>query len=218
MREYKGVTLNGKHSWSDYGLKPVKFSTPLPAQRRAKQEIPGMHGSLDMSESLTGYVLYENRELEFKFDLRAHTQEEFEEKMFAVRNDLDGVRGNIILDTDSEYYYAGRFAVSGEFNQEEIEHEITITADAEPFKYKLQETVVEHTVSGEKTVICMNDRMEVTPFIKSSAECTVIFNGNIYAIVNGINLYPDIVFRRGENILQFEGNAEIEITYQEGAL
>lgn len=218
MREYKGVTLNGKHTWRDYGLKPVKFSTPLPTQIQKKQEIPGMHGSLDMSEALTGYVLYENRTLEFVFDLRAETQEEFEEKMFVIRNDLDGMKGKIVLDTDAEYYYMGRMSISGEFSQEEIDHEISISADAEPFKYKQQKTIVRHTVSGEKTVVCMNDRMEVVPSIKSSAECTVLFNGNSYSVSTNSVLYADMVFKRGENELKFTGNAEIEITYQEGAL
>lgn len=218
MREYKGVTFNGKHSWRDYELKPVKFSTPLPAQRTVKQEVPGMHGSLDVSEALTGYVLYENRTLEFVFDLRAHTQEEFEEKMFVIRNDLDSVKGNVILDTDSDYYYVGRFTVSGEYQQEEIDHEIVIAADAEPFKYKTEVTLVKTAVSGAKTVVCMNDRMEAVPSIKSSSECTVFFRGNSYGIPGGISMIPDIVFRRGENFLRLEGNAEIEITYQEGAL
>ena len=218
MRTYKGVTFNGKHSWRDYGLKPVKFQTPLPAQRTVKKEVPGRNGSIDMSEALTGYVLYENRTLEFVFDLRAHSQEAFAEKMFVIRNDLDGMKTNIILDTGGEYYYVGRLTVSGEFSQEEIDHEIVITADAEPFKYKKERTTVQDTVSGVKTVICMNDRMEAVPSIKSSAECTVLFNGNSYGIPNGISMSPDILFRRGQNELLFEGNAEIEITYQEGAL
>lgn len=218
MMSYVGITFNEKHSWRDYGLKPVKFNTPLPVQRKITQEVPGMHGSLDLSESLTGYVLYENRPLEFIFDLRAHSQEEFETKIFAIRNDLDGMKCNMILDTDSGYYYVGRVAVSGNYNQEEIEHEIVITADAYPFKYKIHKTVVNRTIVKEDTIILQNDRMEVIPEIKVSAECRVIFNGTSYALSAGTSIQPDMILKRGENTLRLIGNTDVEITYQEGAL
>lgn len=101
---------------------------------------------------------------------------------------------------------------------EEIEQEVTISVDAEPFKYKKEVTVVKDMIFGEKAVICMNDRMEVVPSIKSSTECTAIFNGNIYVVSKNTGRYPDIVFKRGENVLQIVGTTEIEITYREGAL
>lgn len=214
---YRGITFGNKHSFTDYGLKPVKFSEALPEQRKESLTVPGMHGSLDLSKAITGYVTYENRELEYIFTLRAVTQDEFEKKIFPIRNELDGMEMRIANDCRPGFYFVGTPSVSGEFDPEDIDHEVTVTVDAEPFAYKADPTVVQATVSGEETIICNNARMEVIPVITCTAGCAVTFCGVRYALSAGEHLYPDILFRQGENRLVVAGTTTIKFEYQEGA-
>lgn len=214
---YRGITFGNKHSFTDYGLKPVKFSEPVPEQRKASLVVPGMHGSLDLSKAITGYVTYENRKLEYVFTLRAVTPEEFEMKIFQIRNELDGTELRITNDCRPGFYFVGVLSVSGEFDPEEVDHEVTITVDAEPFAYKTNHTVVQENVSGEKTIICSNARMEVIPVITCTSGCAITYRGVRYTLSAGEHLYPDILFQQGENQLVVSGTTTIKFEYQEGA-
>lgn len=214
---YGGIKFGDKHSWRDYGLRPVKFSEPVPEQRKNSLIVPGRHGNLDLSKAITGYVTYENRLLEYIFDLRAHTLEEFETKIFKIRNELDGIEMRVVNDDRPAFYFVGTPGVRGEFVQEEIDHEIVITVDAEPFAYKTVPTVLQVSVSGKKVITCSNARMEVVPLITCTAGCSVEFNGVIYSFLSGEHFYPDIVFSQGDNVLTVTGTTAITIRYQEGA-
>lgn len=218
MKNYIGVTFGEKHSWFDYELKPVKFSTPLPAQRRKIQIVEGRPEPLDLSEALTGYMLYENRELEFVFDLRAHTQEEFDEKIFCIRNELDGIRMNIVIDTDSDFFYSGRVTVLGEYDPDDIEHEIVIQAIANPYKLRTEATVVSEAVKDEAFLVCHNLRKRVVPTIITDAEFLLEFQNGTYAVPAGENLVPEILLEPGENTITCRGTGNITFVYQEGAL
>lgn len=217
MSSYTGVTFGTKHSWTDYGLRPVKFEHPLPAQRKEQQEVPGMNGVLDLSRALTGYIIYENRELVYTFTLRAHSQEEFNEKIFPVRNELDGMELNITEDDDSQYYYTGTPAVEGDYDPEEIDQEVTVTVDAEPFKKKLQKTSVQETITESGTITCQNARMETIPTITASADCSVEFEGTSYSVQQGERIIPDIILKPGSNVFSVTGSVTLKFEYQEGA-
>ncbi len=218
VRNYIGVLLGSKHSWRDYQLKPVKFWTPLPKQRRIEREVPGKQGKLDLSEALTGCVMYENRELQLVFDLRAKSQEEFDQNISVIRNELDGRNMEIILDSDQVFYYCGRIALTGEYDPENIDHEITIIVNAEPYKLKRNVTEVVNTIVDQAQIICPNLRKEVVPTITTDADFQIEFEGETYSISAGENIIPEILFRAGDNILTCTGSGTITFTYQEGSL
>ena len=63
-----GVRFDGKHSYFDYGLylnKPPDYGTP--EMRTISLDIPGMNGSLDYTEAITGDVTYSNRQQTYLF-------------------------------------------------------------------------------------------------------------------------------------------------------
>ena len=65
---YHSITFGSKNTWEDWHLVPT--SRPLflpPKQKKSITDIPGGDGVLDMSEALTGYPVFNNREGSFEF-------------------------------------------------------------------------------------------------------------------------------------------------------
>lgn len=59
---YHSITFGEKNTWDDWHLIPTSrpvFNPPPTETHMIK--IPGANGVLDLSESLTGYPIYENR-------------------------------------------------------------------------------------------------------------------------------------------------------------
>ena len=70
MSEYTtagfGAAINGKHTWKDYGL--VIGNTDIvgePSPKTNYIEVPGSSIRIDLTETLTGQVDYESRQLKF---------------------------------------------------------------------------------------------------------------------------------------------------------
>lgn len=214
--EYIGVRFGEMHSWIDYRLRPVAFHTPEPEMRREEITVPGRHGKVDLSRALTGYMIYENRELEYIFDFRAETIEKYSAKIDQIRSDLHGEELEIIEDADQEYYYLGTVRVVSEYNAEEIDHEVSILVDAYPFKRKRSATKLTHTVSGEKKIVCRNEKMETVPRFVADSGFRIEFGNNSYSIVAGTSIIPDLIFSQGANTLKLFGTGTLTIQYQEG--
>ena len=63
MYKNTACTLNGKHTYRDYGLYVTNISPVSPPEvRREVITIPGRNGEIDLTEALTGYPIYGNRE------------------------------------------------------------------------------------------------------------------------------------------------------------
>lgn len=105
----KGVTLGGYHSYGTWGLwlkEAPEISPPEPQTYLV--EIPGMDGSLDLTEKLSGGIRYKDRKIKmtFMFLSRAEWPDVYSDMM----SKLHGKSVQIVMDDDPGYYYFGRLA------------------------------------------------------------------------------------------------------------
>lgn len=117
MSEYTtagfGATINGKHTWKDYGL--VIGNTDIVSEPSPKTnyiEVPGSSIRIDLTETLTGQVEYESRQL--KFSLGKMEREDLWPVFY--RTFLKAYQGKevrVVLDQEPDVYYHGRAEVSG---------------------------------------------------------------------------------------------------------
>lgn len=131
-----GIQYGEFHSYNTWGLLLESHSISAPVPRRRKAKILGRHGDLDISKTLTGKILYENRTITANFvlispratweALRTEIQEAIHAK------DLD-----IILDDDPGYYYTG-FVELSKWEPGHTTASITITADIYPYKREIE--------------------------------------------------------------------------------
>lgn len=146
---YHSITFGDKNTWDDWHLIPeTQPVVALPAQKTNYIDIPGASGSLDLSESLTGYPIFEDREGSFTFIVtnRAGATQPYEnrKKLSRVVEDiaeyLHGKTMRMRLEDDSNYYYEGRFSVSDPSPEEDFSR-ITINYRVGPYKWSIFSSV-----------------------------------------------------------------------------
>lgn len=135
------VIFSTKNTWTDWFLIPDSrpvFAPPSP--KTDFLDIPGLDGSLDISELLTGYPVYNDREGSMKF-IVDNGHREWQELYSEIMDFLHGKRMKAVLTDDPGYYYEGRFAVN-EWESQKSNSVITIEYKTGPYKWETSETVL----------------------------------------------------------------------------
>ena len=133
---YHSITIGGKNTWDDWRLVPA--SRPVfnpPAQKVKTLEIPGGDGVIDLSQSLTGYPVYQNRTGSIEFIV----MNDFKPWHMAYSDIMDYLHGQklrAVLEDDPEYFYEGRFTVNV-WKSEKDWSRITIDYDVGPYKWSV---------------------------------------------------------------------------------
>lgn len=139
----KGITFGSIHSYNDLNLILSSKEMGSPTVKTKKIDIEGADSDLDLTDFF-GEPKYENVRHKFHFT----TIESDSLSLFSnVKNKLHGKKVRIILDDDPTFFYVGRLHVSSYTNEKGI-GTLTIEADCEPYKYKLDKTVVSATLDG----------------------------------------------------------------------
>lgn len=145
---YHSITFGDKNTWDDWCLIPN--GRPIfvpPTQKTNYLDIPGGNGSLDMSEALTGYPVFNDREGSFSFIIMNKGASMYPE---CDPNTLDGIYETIlsylhgktmraVLEDDPMFFYKGRFAV-GSITPGADWSTIEIAYHVEPYKYSILST------------------------------------------------------------------------------
>ena len=129
----RGISFNDKHSYWDWRLmlkSPPRITSPAPKTHYV--DIPGAHGSMDLTEALTGGVRYHNRQIEMEFITKAG-REDWSAIYSDILSALHGQMANITLDDDPMHYYKGRVTV-GDPDRDRKHVTLKMTAEVEPFK------------------------------------------------------------------------------------
>lgn len=129
-----GVT---KNTWEDFYLIPTSRPLINPPTKKIKTvDIPGANGVLDLTDSLTGYPLYNNREGTFEFIV-----DNGNEKWAVLYSEIMDFFSNnvfrITLEDDPDYYYEGTCKVdSWVSNTDGTWSNLTIGYSVGPYKYE----------------------------------------------------------------------------------
>lgn len=137
---YHSITFGDKNTWDDWHLVPS--SRPLfnpPTVKTKIIDVPGANGVLDLSESLTKYPVYNNREGSIEF-IVMNDYWEWHEAYSTIMNYLHGQTMNAIFEDDPKYYYTGRFAVNNWSSVKDYSR-ITIDYNVKPFKRHTENTL-----------------------------------------------------------------------------
>lgn len=199
------------------GIRLISVNMGSPEPYLIKTEIPGKSGALDQSEAISGFTAYAEREVEIIYSLMAESEQDYQEKVANIRNALHGKKRKMVLPSDPEFYYDARLLVE-EAPENSLFSEITISGTAYPYKRKLNDTLVQKTLSGTATAITCNNLSEpVVPTIEVSAAMKIVFGGKTFEMKAGKHIL-DIVFAAGKNVLTITGTGTVKITYKEGSL
>lgn len=230
------ATLNGKHTYTDYGLYVTNNDPVEPPEVKAEYvEIPGRNGQIDLTEALTGYTVYNNRQIVLELGGKKRSQD-WPGFMSNFLNELHGQSVTVIFDNDPSYYYVGRATVESDYEKGNEIARFTLTINAEPYKYSNQSTtepwlwdpfsfvdgVIRYynqiQVNGTAQIRVIGSEMPVIPIFTASAAMQVQFDGKTYDLTAGNNKIYDIVLMNQAYTLTFTGTGTVSINYKAGRL
>ncbi len=211
-----GVMLGDKHSFHDYALFMKSYPAITPPTMKTKYvDVPGADGALDLSRTLTGYMQYNRRTITMEFTITA-PREEWPDVHSRIMDDLHGQEVSIVLDDDPEYFYTGTLSVQG-YDPQKVTSGVTILADVEPYKTKVEPTRRTFAVSGSLTASITVMRKPVIPVITASADMEMTYGAATVDLPAGESIFPDLILRKGvENTFTFKGNGSVTFEYREG--
>lgn len=125
-----------RNTWDDWHILPTSrpvFTPPEP--KTTYVDIPGGNGALDLSESLTGYPTYNDREGEFTFRVM-NDYGLWSDRYSEIMEYLHGRRLYAVLEDDPNWFYDGRFNVES-WASGDTWSEITIGYRTNPFKWSV---------------------------------------------------------------------------------
>ncbi len=169
---YYSVNFGDKNTYDDWHLVPDSRPVVMPPEPKTTMiEVPGANGSIDLSESLVGYPVYQNRKGSMTF-IVLNGYEDWTSIYSKIANYLHGRRLRMSLEDDPDWFYEGRFNFKewvsnndGTWSNVEIEYEV------DPYKYYKNLSTYILTLSGGNGTINLNTddkigRVPVVPDIK----------------------------------------------------
>ena len=210
-----GVTFGTYHSYDDFSLILTSKEIAAPKTKTVKIDVEGADGAIDLTDFF-GEPKYEDCTHKFQFSTIV-PQSQFLTLFSDIKNKIHGKKLRISLDADPGFYYVGRCFVSAFTNEKNV-GKISIECECEPYKYKLNPTVVQRTISGSGTVNLINSRKRAVPTIKTTAAFTIAFGGFSTSRSAGTFTVPEFELSEGSNTFTVTGTGTITFTYQEGAL
>lgn len=234
-----GVTFGDEHSRRDWGLitksRPV-ISSPSPKTNYI--DIPEADGQLDLTESLSGEVKFDNRKITCEF-IVIEARKRWTTIYSEIMNYLHGQKMKVILDEDPNHYYMGRCTIDS-WKSDKKTSTLTIICEVDPYKYDItgslenwkwdsfnfeQDYIREYkelTVDEELNFTVYGSRRSSVPeFIVHSEDGSgmkVKFNNQTYDLQDGKNRVVNITIKDGANSLTFLGKGTVSIDYHGGSL
>ena len=211
------VTFNGeKSAMYDWNIVLTKADIPLPSVKTSSVDIKGANGTLDLSEVLAGDVCYGNRNIKLKFAMMDDI--DYHSIISDIANYIHGKKVTMSLTNDNEYFYSGRASIT-QCEYSPGKSELVIVINADPFKYKVAETIFLVNLNDEtKALTLPNERMRVSPTLIVTGSVTMTFEGKTYTLSEGEQQLLNFVLSEGYNNVSFNGTGSVKIKYRQGAL
>lgn len=134
---YHSITFGSKNTWEDWHLVPSSRPVFNPPEMKKKTiDIPGGNGIIDISESLTGYPVFNNRQGSFEF-IVMNDYWAWYEAYSTIMDYLHGKVKRAVLEDEPYFYYEGRFTVNS-WKSEKNNSVITVDYDVYPYKRRLR--------------------------------------------------------------------------------
>lgn len=215
----KELIINGKKSFENFGAYISERKISLPKKKSITESPPFSNLTYDFS-GINGEIYWENRELEYSFDIAEFTTDEMEVEKTKLTDWLLNVHDADIYDP-----YIGDYHYHGSFDSISWEEDFgagTLTATFSVYPYKIAneaKVVTVETASGKKytdyeLTFENNSSHRIMPVIESTGEYNIVFGGLSYSV--GVGTYEDTFYLfPGNNTLKVTGSGKMTISFVE---
>lgn len=206
------------NTWHDWRCTLTAKDLTPPEPKTNLVSIEGGHGSLDLSEALTGEPVYDVRKATASFLCSEGTYGDREKLRWSVTAAIHGRRVPIIDPDDPEHYLLGRVVVKKAVNSMAyLSFETEATCD--PWRYAVEETVRRIPVSGTVSAVLNNDGdLTVCPTLVVDGTIDITYGDEIIRKTSGTYKVADLRLRHGANVLTLTGRGSVTFLYREAVL
>lgn len=182
-------------------------------------DLDGMNGTLDLTESLTGEVTYNDREIVASFWTDYGNRADREKLLQNIVRSLHGKKIDIIDPDYPDHFCRGRVVITKKVNNLAYA-EFTIEAICEPWRYANDETVRVVNVAGNSVDVVINNQgvKTLSPYLTVNGDVVITVNGASSNLNTGTYLMTGIKLKSGANIVNVAGDGSVVFTYREAVL
>lgn len=212
--------LDDCNTWYNWGLIVTAKDITPPEPKTNYVELDGMNGSLDLSESLTGEVVFKDRTLTASFWTDKGNRKDRESLLRYIQSRLHGKKVRIIEPDNPDHYFIGRVKVKSPTNTLPY-MTFSIEATCEPWRYANQETERYVTVNGTTPVAVVINNSGVKtllPIVTVTGSVKIEYNGAVINLSDGSYRITDIKLRQGVNVINVSGRGSVTFSYREACL
>ena len=210
--------LDKFNTWYDWHLIVTAKNISYPEPKTNYVKLDGMNGTLDLSESLTGEITYDDRTITATFWTDYGNRKDREALIQKITASLHGKKIKIIEPDDPNHYFYGRVKIKSKVNNLAYA-EFTIEAVCEPWRYALEETVRRTPVTRYNVVINNNGVKTLNPVFTVTESVTFIYDGQEFHLSKGSYKISDVKLRSGANeFILTGGDGYMTISYREADL
>lgn len=210
--------LDKYNTWVDWNLVLTSKDITPPEPKTNYVELDGRHGTLDLSEALTGEVMFQDRTISASFWTCEGTPKDRARLLKTITTALHGKKIKVIEPDDPYHYYYGRLLIKKSSNiLPYMEFEVEIIC--EPWRYALSASERRVDVNGSVNAIIRNDGAKtLTPTVKVTGKVRIVFDDNVATLTDGEYKITNLRLRQGLNMFTLEGNGSVTFEYTEADL
>ncbi len=202
---------------SDLGFLVSEVKITQPEPKRNLVDVPGTDNYLDFTESFGAIYYYPREDCKIAMDFIGD-YDEWEEALSRLARIIQGKRVKLVLGWEPFFYYEGRFMIVPAKTNDTI-GEIRLRVSLDAYKRSCRETVVQISVSGDKTFVLKNLFERVVPQITATGDITLTGNGETVELTPGTTAkYQEFILTEGDNEFTAVGSGTLLFSYREGSL
>lgn len=206
------LIIGEKKSLEDFGASVALRTIKPPVKKSIKETVPFSNLTYDFS-AINGEVYWEERELQYQFEMIAAAPEELEAMKTKFSAWIMNVQGEKIFDPyDPDWHYVGTFD-SMEYSDDDsmLKTTASVIFFAYPYKIANVESIFGGNVPLQDErdfVVINNSAHRITPTITSDKAVTIRLNDVSYAIPAGTITDEILMLAVGENLVTVQNNTE----------
>lgn len=206
-----GISINGRHSFRDYGLCIKEKKIGLPGKRIIRDSVPYMNGSYDFT-TLGGAATWEDREISYTFDILADNEQAMNRQRDSIINWLMNIHdADIFDDAMPDWHFHGSYS-GGDISDEEELSEFTASFICHPFRIAETETAI-RLKTGESVI--EYGGQAVAAFISGSANGSITFNGITQSFLANTRTELSALLEHGTNTITLTTSGNVTLFYTE---
>ena len=212
--------LGKYNTWYNWRLILTAKDITPPEPKTNYVNLDGMNGTLDLSESLTGEVTYQDRTITASFWTDEGSYRDREILLHEIVTSLHGKKIRIVEPDDPDRYFFGRVKIKSRKNTLAYA-EFTIEAVCDPWRYSVCETLRTVAVESQNAtdlVIRNNGVKTLCPVITVKGSVNLGYNGVTTPLISGDYKISTLKLYRGVNVVSVSGNGSITFSYTEADL